>query len=45
MSVSLLWEDLYLIKKLQLTWLRNYTLQIVYIALNFSDSRLKKKWL
>jgi len=43
MLISLLWEDLYLVKKLQLTWLRYYTLQIVYIALNFSDSRLKKK--
>jgi len=42
MSVSLLWEDLYLIKKLQLTWLRYYTLQIVCIALNFSDSSLRR---
>ncbi len=42
MSVSLLWEDLYLVKKLQLTWLRYYTLQIVYIALNFSDNNLKR---
>ncbi len=42
MSVSLLWEDLYLIKKLQLTWLRYYTLQIVCIALNFSDSNLRR---
>ena len=31
MSISLLWEDLYLIKKLQLIWLRYYT-----------DNRLKK---
>ncbi len=42
MSVSLLWEDLYLVKKLQLTWLRYYTLQIVCIALNFSDSSLRR---
>ncbi len=42
MSVSLLWEDLYLVKKLQLTWLRYYTLQIVCIALNFSDSNLRR---
>ena len=42
MSVSLLWEDLYLIKELQLTWLRYYTLQIVFIALNFSDSSLRR---
>ena len=42
MSVSLLWEDLYLVKKLQLTWLRYYTLQIVFIALNFSDSSLRR---
>jgi len=42
MSVSLLWEDLYLIKKLQLKWLRYYTLQIVCIALNFSDSNLRR---
>jgi len=42
MSVSLLWEDLYLVKKLQLTWLRYYTLQIVYIALNFSDNSLRR---
>ncbi len=42
MSVSLLWEDLYLIKKLQLIWLRYYTLQIVCIALNFLDSSLRR---
>ncbi len=42
MSISLLWEDLYLIKKLQLTWLRYYTLQIIYIALNFLDSSLRR---
>ncbi len=42
MSVSLLWEDLYLVKELQLTWLRYYTLQIVFIALNFSDSSLRR---
>ncbi len=42
MSVSLLWEDLYLVKELQLTWLRYYTLQIIYIALNFSDSSLRR---
>ncbi len=42
MSVSLLWEDLYLVKKLQLIWLRYYTLQIVCIALNFSDSNLRR---
>ncbi len=42
MLVSLLWEDLYLIKKLQLTWLRYYILQIVYIALNFLDNSLRR---
>ncbi len=42
MSVSLLWEDLYLVKKLQLTWLRYYTLEIVYIALNFLNSSLRR---
>ncbi len=41
-SVSLLWEDLYLVKELQLTWLRYYTLQIVCIALNFLDSSLRR---
>ncbi len=42
MSVSLLWEDLYLVKELQLTWLRYYILQIVFIALNFSDNSLRR---
>ncbi len=42
MSVSLLWEDLYLVKKLQLIWLRYYTLEIVCIALNFLDSSLRR---
>ncbi len=42
MLISLLWEDLYLVKKLQLTWLRYYTLQIVCIALNFLDNSLRR---